>query len=52
MAMLDYVHLNTVRRGLVKRAAVWRWSSAGWYQGTPTVALIPDPIPPEWLPSA
>jgi putative transposase len=27
---LDYVHLNPVRRGLVERAAAWRWSSAGW----------------------
>ena len=47
-AMIDYVHLNPVRRGLVARAADWRWSSAGWYEGTPTVDLIPDPIPPEW----
>ncbi len=50
MAMLDYVHQNPVRRGLVERAADWRWSSAGWYEGTPTVSLIPDPIPPEWVP--
>ena len=47
-SMLDYVHLNPVRRGLVPRATNWRWSSAGWYAGTPTVPLIPDPIPPEW----
>jgi putative transposase len=44
-AMIDYVHLNPVRRGWVERAADWRWSSAGWYEGTPTVGLIPDPIP-------
>lgn len=49
-AMLDYVHLNPVRRGLVERAVDWRWSSAGWYAGTPTVDLIPDSIPPEWMP--
>ncbi len=47
-AMIDYVHLNPVRRGLVARAADWRWSSAGWNEGTPTVELIPDQIPPEW----
>jgi len=50
MAMLDYLHLNLVRRGLVERAADWRWSSAAWYEGTPTVDLAPDPIPPEWVP--
>ncbi len=49
-AMIDYVHQNPARRGLVERAADWRWSSAGWYEGTPTVDLIPDPIPPEWVP--
>jgi putative transposase len=51
-AMLDYVHLNPVRRGLVERAADWRWSSAGWYEDTPSVDLNPDPIPPEWSPPA
>jgi putative transposase len=50
MVMVDYLHWNPVRRGLVERAADWRWSSAGWYEGTPTVGLIPDPIPPEWVP--
>ena len=47
-AMIDYLHQNPVRRGLVPHAADWRWSSAGWYEGTPSVDLIPDPIPPEW----
>jgi putative transposase len=49
-AMMDYVHLNPVRRGLVARAADYRWSSAGWYEGTPTVDLTPDPVPPDWAP--
>lgn len=48
-AMIDYLHLNPVRRGLVARAADWRWSSAGWYEGEPKIDLIPDPIPPEWV---
>ena len=26
--IIDYVHLNPVRRGLVARATDWRWSSA------------------------
>jgi len=47
--MLDYVHLNPVKAGLVQRPADWKWSSAGWYEGAPTNRLILDPIPPDWL---
>jgi putative transposase len=46
---IDYIHLNPVRRELVDAAAAWKWSSAGWFVGTPTCSLIPDRIPPEWL---
>ena len=28
---LDYMHLNSVRAGLVERAVDWTWSSARWY---------------------
>ena len=49
-AMLDYLHMNPVRRGLVERASDWRWSSAGWYEGKTSCPLVPDPIPPEWVP--
>jgi hypothetical protein len=28
--MIDYVHANPVRKGLVVRPADWKWSSAGW----------------------
>jgi putative transposase len=45
---IDYVHLNPVRRGLVERAAEWRWSSAGWFEGAGRNPLRPDPIPPSW----
>jgi putative transposase len=31
--MIDYIHLNPVRRGLVKKAIDWPWSSARWYAG-------------------
>jgi putative transposase len=49
MSMIEYIHLNPVRRGLVKNAIDWRWSSAAWYVlGQPTPIAI-DPIPPEWL---
>ncbi|HXJ95676.1 MAG TPA: hypothetical protein VMT20_22770 [Terriglobia bacterium] len=30
---IEYIHLNPVRRGLVKRAEDWRWSSALEYAG-------------------
>jgi putative transposase len=51
MAMMAYLHLNPVRRGLVERAADWRWSSAGWwFDGVDRCGLIPDAIPPEWVP--
>jgi putative transposase len=32
-AMIDYLHANPVRRGLVERAEDWEWSSARWYAG-------------------
>jgi putative transposase len=47
--MIDYVHLNPVRRGLVERACDWKWSSAGWFEGKGGNGLAPDPIPAEWI---
>ncbi|HEX2475460.1 MAG TPA: hypothetical protein VHK01_11970 [Lacipirellulaceae bacterium] len=29
-AAIEYIHMNPVRRGLVKRAVDWKWSSASW----------------------
>lgn len=29
--MIDYIHANPVRRGLVDRPEAWEWSSAAWY---------------------
>lgn len=31
LASIDYIHHNPVKRGLVKVAAKWKWSSARWY---------------------
>jgi putative transposase len=42
LAMIEYIHNNPVRRGLVMRAADWKWSSAGWFEGKNS--LKPDPI--------
>jgi len=47
---VEYIHMNPVRRGLVAKASDWRWSSAGWFEGTPTCDLVPDQLPPEWVP--
>lgn len=33
LQMLDYLHNNPVRRGLVLRAADWKWSSAAAFEG-------------------
>jgi putative transposase len=41
LAMIEYIHANPVRRGLVSSAELWKWSSAGWYQGKNS--LKPDP---------
>lgn len=47
MRMIDYLHLNPVRRGLVEGARDWEWSSAGWYEGAGQTVLVPDAIPLE-----
>ena len=30
--MINYVHRNPVRRGLVEKPVDWKWSSASWYE--------------------
>ncbi len=40
--MVDYFHLNPVRRGLVGRPEDWEWSSARWYAGIRPVPLEID----------
>ena len=42
MKMMDYIHMNPVRRGLVERAEEWNWSSASWFLGKTDVPLVPD----------
>jgi putative transposase len=41
-AVMDYIHANPVRRGLVARAEDWEWFSARWYAGHPPVKLEMD----------
>ena len=50
--MIDYLHLNPVRRGLVQRASEFKWSSAAWYEGLERSPLRIDPMPHEWCPKA
>jgi putative transposase len=40
-AAVDYLHMNPVRRGLVKLAIDWKWSSARWYLHDPPRQQIP-----------
>lgn len=41
-AMIEYIHANPVRRGLVASAEDWQWSSARWYAGLRPVKLDMD----------
>jgi hypothetical protein len=38
-AMIDYIHANPVRRGLVAKPEDWEWSSACWYAGARPVKI-------------
>ncbi len=49
MEMIDYIHMNPVRRGLVEKPEHWRWSSAAWYANGGEVPIVPDPVPADWL---
>jgi len=40
--MIEYIHVNPVRRGLVATAEEWEWSSARWYAGIRPVKLEMD----------
>jgi putative transposase len=43
--MIEYIHNNPVRRGLVERPTDWAWSSARYYEGRPDAVLAMDPLP-------
>jgi putative transposase len=49
LQMIEYIHENPVRKGLVAKACEWKWSSAGWFVDQRAVPLIPNRIPSEWL---
>jgi putative transposase len=43
--MIEYIHNNPVRRGLVEKATDWIWSSARYYSGDLNVPIRMDPLP-------
>jgi putative transposase len=43
--MIEYIHNNPVRRGLVERPTDWPWSSARFYEGIQDVPVRMDPLP-------
>jgi len=45
LRMIEYIHANPVRRGLVENPDDWKWSSAGWHEGK-------NSLRPTWLISA
>ena len=47
-SMIEYIHLNPVRRGLVSRASDWYWSSTAWFEGKGESPVPLDRIPAEW----
>ena len=48
LQMIEYLHLNPVRRGLVTEAGHWKWSSAAAFAGGASPIPL-DPIPWQWL---
>jgi putative transposase len=44
-SMIEYIHWNPVRRGLVLRPEDWLWSSAAFYAGAADVPIRMDPLP-------
>ena len=41
-AVIDYIHANPVRRGLVEHPTDWPWSSARFWEGWPNVPIRMD----------
>jgi putative transposase len=42
--MIQYIHNNPVRRGLVSAPTAWQWSSAAWYEEKRNGPLAIDEI--------
>ena len=42
--VVNYIHINPVKRRLVEKPEQWPWSSAEWYAGTTSALVEMDPI--------
>lgn len=42
--VIDYIHNNPVRKGLIERAIDWNWSSANWHETKVPGPIEVDPI--------
>jgi putative transposase len=51
LKVIEYIHLNPVRCGLVEKAIDWEWSSAGWFAWIRPVLIEMDPTLPMIHPS-
>jgi len=49
LKMIDYIHMNPVRRGLVDHAINWKWSSAAHFHELGSSPVVLDRIPLEWM---
>ena len=49
MKMINYIHMNPVRRNMVEHAEEWKWSSVAHYIRGEETPLKVDAIPAEWL---
>lgn len=49
LKMIDYIHMNPVRKGFVERPEEWNWSSARQFLGSRQAELLVDPIPADCL---
>lgn len=47
--MIEYIHANPVRKGLVERPGDWIWSSASWFENGSKGPLTMDAIRREWM---
>lgn len=43
--VIEYIHMNPVRRGLVMRPEDWKWSSARAWMGLPSVLNVDRSVP-------
>jgi putative transposase len=43
-SIINYIHMNPVKRGLVEKPEDWPWSSARWFERSRPAPIEMDPI--------